>query len=83
MMSYHIYAWLEKGIPHLQIKDSESKSTYLSWSYQTTESNYDKQEIQRLFRELILLTCKQKMDNYRIFEAKPAIASELLSLNKH
>jgi len=77
-MSYYIYAWLESGIPQLQIIESQSKSICLSWSYQATDDNYDKKEIHWLFKDLLLLTCKQKMDNYRIFEIKPPLVSPLL-----
>ncbi len=77
-MSYYIYAWLENGNPQLQIVESQSNSICLSWSYKAADTNYDKKEIQRLFRDLILLTCKQEMKNYRIFEVKPPVANESL-----
>ena len=68
-MGYYIYASLENGDPQLEIVDADSKSTCLSWRYQSENSdkNYDKKEIQRLFRELLLLTCKQEINNYRVF----------------
>ena len=77
-MGYYIYAWLESGNPQLQIIEAESKSICLSWSYQATDANHDKKEIQRLFRDLLLLTCKQEMGNYRIFEVKPPVANECI-----
>ncbi|MEN8132337.1 MAG: hypothetical protein ABFS45_19590 [Pseudomonadota bacterium] len=77
-MGYYIYAWLENGNPQLQIIEAESKSICLSWSYQATDANYDNKEIQRLFRDLLLLTCKQEMGNYRIFEVKPPLANEYI-----
>lgn len=72
-MSYHINAWLEDGDPRLEILDAHSKSVCMSWSYKSRESleRKDKTEIQRLFRELILLTCKQMVANCRVFEAGP------------
>ena len=45
-MGYYIYAWLENEKPQLQIIEAESKSICLSWSYQATDANYDKKEIQ-------------------------------------
>ncbi len=72
-MGYYIYAWLEKGKPQLQIIDAKSNSVCLSWSYQLSinEKNGDKKAIQRLFRQLLLLTCKQELSNYRVFEMRP------------
>lgn len=77
-MGYYIYAWLEHGNPQLQIIEAESKSICLSWSYQATNTKYDSKEIQRLFKNLLLLTCKQEMRNYRVFEVKPAAVNELI-----
>ena len=73
-MGYYIYAWLENGNPQLQIVDAQSKSVCVSWSYHALDDakTDDKKEIQSLFRDLLLLTYKQEMSNYRIFEAKPA-----------
>jgi hypothetical protein len=74
-MNFHIYAWLENGLPRLEIVETQSGSTYLSWRYkeEADENNKpkDKKEIQRLFKELLLLTCKQEMKNCRLFKAKP------------
>lgn len=72
-MSYHINAWLEDGHPRLEIVDAHSKSVCMSWSYKSRAGleGKDKTEIQRLFRELILLTCKQMVTNCRIFETGP------------
>ncbi len=72
-MGYYINAWIENGSPQLQIIDAYSKSVCLSWGYTTANNvnTYDKKEIQRLFKELLLLTCKQQMTNYRVFELKP------------
>lgn len=78
-MGYHLYAWLENGKPQLQIIDAQTKSICLSWSYQETKRNGDVKEIQRLFRDLLLLTCKQELGNYRVFEVKPPIINECAS----
>ena len=74
-MGYYINAWIENGAPQLQIIDAHSKSVCLSWSYSVTNraKTDDKKEIQRLFRELLLLTCKQEVSNYRVFEVRPLL----------
>jgi hypothetical protein len=71
-MSYYINAWLENGDPRLQIIDAQSKSVCVSWDYLAPKNaeNKDKNEIQRLFKELLMLTCKHKVTNARIFEIK-------------
>mgnify|MGYP003672118201 FL=1 len=71
-MSYHINAWLEDGEPQLQIVDAQSKAVCVSWSYKASKETRSKDgyEIQRLFRKLLLLTCKQEMANCRVFEAR-------------
>lgn len=70
-MGYYIYAWLDKANPQLQIVDAASGSISVSWSYQGTGGNAltDENEIKRLFRDLILLTCKQEINNSRVFTA--------------
>ncbi len=66
-MTYQINAWLEDGQPQLQILDSQSQSICMSWSYQPSpEEDQNKHEIQRLFRELLLLTCKQQATHDRV-----------------
>ena len=73
-MGYYIYAWLKDGNPQLQIVDAQSKSVCVTWSYADPASGElcDKKEIQRLFKDLLLLTCRQEMKNCRIFKAEPA-----------
>ncbi len=72
-MGYYIYAWLENGKPQLQIVDAKSKSVCVTWSYQdkNIHSQDDKKEIQRLFKDLLLLTCKQELRHCRVFRAEP------------
>ncbi len=73
-MSFHIYAWLENGNPRLKVIEPKSGTTYLSWCYQDThegKKSADKKEIQRLFKDLLLLTCKQEMKNCRLFKTEP------------
>lgn len=62
-MGYLIYASLQEGKPKLEIVDAQSERTCMSWHY---EQDLDKElenrnEFQRLFRELLLLSCKQKL----------------------
>ncbi len=67
-MGYHIYAWLENSVPQLQIVDAETGAVSVTWSYRSNGELGDQKEIQRLFRDLLLLTCKQEMNNCRIFK---------------
>ncbi len=59
-MSLSINAWLENGEPHLQILDAESERVCLSWRLShEQETSCGKEALQKLFRELILLSVKQ------------------------
>ncbi|MGD8975994.1 MAG: hypothetical protein PVG91_00205 [Gammaproteobacteria bacterium] len=66
-MGYHIYAWLDEGQPKLRIIDAGSDSVCLDWSYQggQVQDPNAKKEIQRLFRDLLLLTCRQSLSPER------------------
>lgn len=69
-MGYYIYAWLEEGNPNLEIVDAESKRTCMRWAYSEARHKgnvADKNEIQKLFRQLLLLTCQQELSNCRVF----------------
>lgn len=72
-MGYYIYAWLEHGNPRLRVIDVKTGSICLRWDYRTTRpfKFSDKKEIQRLFRDLLLLTCKQENRNVRSFNLLP------------
>jgi L-rhamnose mutarotase len=74
-MSYHINAWLEDGMPRLQVIDAQTRTICMSWSYTPNkdQSYKERHEIQRLFKELLLLTCKQDISNCRIFNVKPQL----------
>lgn len=56
-----------------QIVDAQSQSICVTWSYHDPDSGdrSDKKEIQRLFRDLLLLTCKQRANNCRLFKVEP------------
>ncbi len=70
-MGYIIYAWLENGNPRLQIVDAQSQAVRVSWEYHNQGEGMpnDKKEIQRLFRDLLLLSCEQEVEHCRIFGA--------------
>lgn len=66
-MGCFIYASLIEGKPNLKIVDARSQQTCVNWHYDrdaegdTGDKSAARQEIQRLFRELLLLTCKQNL----------------------
>ena len=67
-MGYQIEAFLDAGRPALKIYDIDKNALCLSWCYQgECEDPESQNEIQRLFRELLLLTCKQDLHNVRVF----------------
>lgn len=74
-VSFHIYAWLESGNPRLQVIEAQSGAIHFSWQYQEDKGSghkpKDKKEIQRLFQNLLLLTCKQEIKNCRLFKTEP------------
>lgn len=69
-MGYKIEACLENGKPSLKIYDWAKGELCLSWSYQGDQS-HNQSEINRLFKDLLLLTCKQEIRNVRIFKLQP------------
>lgn len=70
-MSWHIYAWLEAGRPRLQVTEAQTESPVLDWTCRSAgDAQGDDRELKRLFRELILLSCKQEAANVRLFELK-------------
>ena len=81
---FHIYASLEDQKPTLKVIDVESQKVILFWQYsQKNKSNNgtqhkesDRKEIQHLFKELILLTCKQQAVNSRVFSCLETDDSE-------
>lgn len=65
-MGYLIYASLLDGKPNLEIKDADTERTCVSWRYgqEQRDDEVDRQEFQRLFRDLLLLSCKQKLTEH-------------------
>lgn len=71
-MGYQIEAYLDNGKPTLKIYDFEDKSPCFSWTYQEDEKEaHSRQELKRLFKALLLLTCKQEIKNVRTFNLLP------------
>ena len=64
-MGYQIEAYLDNGKPALKIYDQDKHNLCLFWAYSGDHSS--NKEIKQLFRELILLTCKQDLHNVRVF----------------
>ena len=62
-MGYRIYAWLDDGRPTLRIVDARSNTECLSWSFQGEDGSAPggQKAIQSLFRDLLLLSCKQRL----------------------
>lgn len=71
-MGYHIHAWLENGQPRLKILDPLSNTVWLEWSYEgwQSETPAARREVQRLFRDLLLLSCRQNCSAIRKFSVK-------------
>lgn len=71
-MGFQIEAFLDDGKPSLKIYDIQRQCLCLSWTYSNSNSGPgSQQEVHRLFRELLLLTCKQDMHNVRVFNLSP------------
>lgn len=81
-MGHRIYAWLEEGKPRLRIYDAESGNLTVSWDYQGKQGAGEpqRQEIQRLFKQLLLLTCKQEMANVRVYHCEPHAQRRVLNM---
>ncbi len=63
-MGYYIYASLDEGKPCLQVVDAESRQTCLSWHCDCAPGLDEKrasEEMHRLFRKLLLLSCQQEL----------------------
>ena len=67
-MSFHINACLVDGNPCLELFDSHSGDCRLRWQYNRNNKHSDDQlEVQKLFHQLIRLTCQQEAANVRVF----------------
>ena len=72
-MSYKIEAFLDNGHPSLKIWNSKDHSLCLSWTYRGNEISEKPEinnEVHRLFRQLLLLTLKEDVNNVRVFKAR-------------
>ncbi|MET1257361.1 hypothetical protein [Aliikangiella maris] len=71
-MGYQIEAFLNDGKPSLKIYDSKRELLYLSWTYHETPDEHQlPQAIHELFRDLLLLSCKQDIHNIQQFNLTP------------
>ena len=60
MSGYLIYAKLQEGRPVLQVVDAETKRVCLNWDCASV-NDAGAPELQKLFRQLMLLTCRQSL----------------------
>lgn len=74
-MGYYIYAWLDHGNPRLRVVDARTGSICLCWDYHSAKKRMssDKKEIQRLFRDLLLLTCRQEQSPIELSTLRAAL----------
>lgn len=61
MSGYFIYASVHDGKPQLQVVDADSSETCLNWSGKEDQPQPSDQDLQELFRRLLLLSCRQKL----------------------
>ena len=60
MSGYLIYAKLQEGRPVLQVADAETQRVCLNWDCASV-NDAGAPEVQKLFRQLMLLTCRQSL----------------------
>jgi hypothetical protein len=60
MSGYLIYAKLQEGRPVLQVVDAETQRVCLNWDCGSV-NDVGAPEVQKLFRQLMLLTCRQSL----------------------
>jgi hypothetical protein len=66
MTGYYIYASINDGKPSLQVVDADSQETCLDWAGHEASNSQNTpeisdQDLQELFRRLLLVTCRQKL----------------------
>ena len=67
-MGYRIEAFLDKGKPSLNIYEIDQPNPCLTWTFtEQVNEEHSQGELHRLFRKLLLLTCKQDIGNVRVF----------------
>ena len=63
-MGYRIEAFLNKGKPSLKIYEINQTNPCLTWTFnEKVSEEHSEGELHRLFRKLLLLTCKQDISN--------------------
>lgn len=81
-MGYQIEACIENGKPNLKIYDMTQGDLCLDWHFDgDLASDQTKQEVHHLFRQLLLLTCKQELRNIRLFELKNYLPNKNTALS--
>lgn len=60
MSGYLIYAKLQEGRPVLQVVDADTQRVCLNWDCPSVQ-DAGAPEVQKLFRQLMLLTCRQSL----------------------
>lgn len=63
MSGYLIYAKLQDGRPVLEVRDAESRNLCLSWDCPSVH-DASSQDVQNLFRQLMLLSCRQCLSSH-------------------
>jgi hypothetical protein len=67
-MGYRIEAFLNDGKPSLKIFEINQSNPCLTWTFSgKIDDQHSESELHRLFRKLLLLTCKQDLGNVRMF----------------
>ena len=67
-MTLNIKAWMQDGKSYLEILDTRSGEVQLRWSHDPADgSERGSSATQQLFRDLLLLSCKQDLCNGRLF----------------
>lgn len=70
-MAYLIDAWIEEGAPRLRISDAQTGNVRLQWTGDKASENESldgacdplaRKALQRLFRDLVLLSCAGKLN---------------------
>lgn len=65
-MSYMVNAWLEDGAPRLRLINAHNGATSLTWDFPKEVLNMEplyKQEMQKLFKQLLLLACADEQSS--------------------
>ena len=70
-MKTSIYACILNILPHLTVRNTLTNTVLMHWKGKPAANAADTDEIKRLLRELLLLSCQQQPGNVGIFAAQP------------